>query len=455
MPINEYPVEGNRVPHSVVVGPKGWLWVTTDNKALMQVMRSDPNAQTAHTDSDFPQLGAGILKDPKDRPVVWFAAPAGPQNYDPIYEFDVDRRKLINKHNLQDDALAQTITSVRFKVGTDGSPTYKDYILFAEPRYTNVGFVEVGQDGANYHPLPKGDNEFNTWLWSVAATLDPTQRKFTYWVTGQKYSQPTRYTNGLYTYTPADDNAQWRRISLPSGENQVPIHVISGVITEDGVDNPYLWVSAKNPNQILRYDVRNKVWTSSATITGEPRQLAFGPDGNIWVAGTDKIYCFEKDVRRPPLPTPSLPPGSEAWGICIDETDSAIWYTNRKTNKIGHYPIPGGGRFSLGKTQLLMQPVREITPGSVAEVPFVAQFVANASPTPGIPLTCRIVSSEATFLDGTREHVLPTDTVGQVVFPAVQAGKAEEDVLLEIGWGNNEPATTVVLTVRNDPDDEA
>ncbi|MEV5238405.1 hypothetical protein AB0K89_04650 [Streptomyces cinnamoneus] len=460
MPIEEFPIDqtgGTKVPHSITVGPNRWLWVTTDNNAIVQISRSDPTAQTVHTDL-IPQYTAGIIKDPTDRKVVWFASPAGPQDYDPIYEFDVDRRKVINKHNLQDDARAQTISSVRFKTSEDPSSPVKDYILFAEPVHTNVGFVEVGQDGANYHTIPTGTDEFNTWLWSVAATVnDPDQpTKYTYWVTGQAHDTPYRKTNGLYWFTPADEGAQWRRIPLPSGGSgsQVPIHVISGIIQEGTAKNPYLWISARNPNQILRYDIRNRSWKTSSNINGEPRQLAFGPDGNIWVAGTDKIYCFEKDVSRPPLPTPALPSGSEAYGICIDENDQVIWYTNRKASKIGKYPIPSGSKSFFGKTQMLVQPVKSITPGSVAEVPFIAEFMAAASPTPGIPLTCRIASQEATFLDGRRECVIETDWTGQVAFPAVQAGKVEEDVVLKIGWGDNEPPTSVILNVRNEPEDD-
>ncbi|WP_372411557.1 hypothetical protein [Streptomyces luteireticuli] len=82
----------------------------------------------------------------------------------------------------------------------------------------------------------------------------------------------------------------------------------------------------------------------------------------------------------------------------------------------------------------------------------MASFVADGSPTPGIPLTCRIESEETTFLDGTRERILQTEVTGQVAFPAVRAGKTEEDVTLKIGWGDNEPPVTVTLNVRNQPE---
>ncbi|OKI01160.1 hypothetical protein A6A06_20235 [Streptomyces sp. CB02923] len=451
MPVEEFPIQqtgGSLVPHSVAVDPQGWLSVTTDNSALVQISRRDPTAQTVHRDA-LPEFAAGILKDPTGRKVVWLASPTGPQDSDPIHEFDVEARRVINKHGLQDGTRAQAITGVRVKTGSGPSDASKGYVVFAEPTHTSVGYVEVGKDGANHHPLPTGTDEFDTWLWSVAATLDTTRTKCTYWATGQKHDEPERKTNGLYTYTPADDDT-WQRIPLPNGAEQVPIHVIAGVLREDERRDPYLWISARNPHQILRYDIRNKSWASSPTLTGEPRQLAFGPDGNIWVAGTDQIHCFEKDAALRSLPVPALPSGSEAHGICVDPSDQVLWYTNRKTNTIGKYPLPDGSRATTGKTQVLAQPQKETCPGAVAEVPMVAEFVALGEPTPEIPLTCRIISEEATFTDGSRERVIATDPVGQVAFPAVLAGKVEEDVFLKMSWGDNEPSTTVILRVRND-----
>ncbi|WP_372411555.1 hypothetical protein [Streptomyces luteireticuli] len=454
MPIEEFPITqsgGTRVPHSVAIGPNRWLWVTTDNKSLVQISRSDPSAQTVFTDL-IPTYSAGILKDPKDRKVVWFASPAGPQDYDPIYEFDVEELRIINKHNLQDDARAQTIATVRIKTDPNNpSAPKKDYILFAEPVYTSVGYVEVGKNGASFHALPKEEPGFNTWLWSVTATVDPTETKFTYWATGQQHDRPARTTNGLYTFTPADDNAAWRRIPMPGG--QIPIHIIAGDVTEDGEKKTYLWISARNPNRILRYDVKDKSWKQSQEITGEPRQLAFGPDNLIWVAGSDKIYRFRKNDAITLVPSPSLPPGSEANAICIDDRDKVVWYTNRPAKKIGKYPIPEDGKSVLGKTQLVVQPTTSVAPGDIAEVPLVASFVAGANAIPGIPLTCRITSEETTFLDGTRECVIETDVTGEVTFPAVHAGKVEEEAVLKIGWGDNEPPTTVILNVRNEPED--
>lgn len=454
MAIDEFDIKPSGVsllPHSVAIGPNRWLWVTTESSTLVQIDRNDPTAQQGYTNM-MPQYSAGILKDPEDRKVVWFASPAGPQHYDPIYEFDVERGRIINKHDLQPDALAQTISAVQFKVCQGGSEKRKSYILFAEPRHSNIGYVEVGQDGANFYDFPKSPDEFDTWLWSVTATVDPSETKFTIWATGQQYSQPARKTNGIYTWTPGSGNP-WRRISLPTA-GQKPIHIIAGDVTENGETKTCLWVSAKNPNQILRRDIKNETWKASETISGEPAQLAFGPDGYIWVAGSDKIYRFTKDASVRAIPSPGLPTGSTADGICVDHQDKVVWYTNRAKKKIGKYPIPQSGLSRLGKTQLVSQQVTTVAPGDVAEEPLVASFVAGANPTPGIPLTCRIVSEEATFLDGTRERVLETDVTGQVFFPAVRAGKVEEEAVLAIGWGDNEPATTVILNVRDTPEDD-
>ncbi|MFB7253587.1 hypothetical protein [Streptomyces nojiriensis] len=448
MPIAEYPIDRNLAPRSIAASPAGWLWVTTDNNALVQINKSDPFTQNVH-DKLIPQYTGGILQDPTGRKVVWFASPAGQQDHDPVYEFDTEVCRIVNKHNLQENSQAQAVSSIRFKTSGEASAPRKDYILFAEPMHTSVGFVEVGQDGANYHSLPTGTDEFSTWLAGVAATLNETQTEYTYWATGQKHASPARKTNGLYTYTPAAADAQWRRIPLPGGAEQVPGDIVAGVIEEDGTQNPYLWISARNPNQVLRYDIRNSSWTVSSTITGEPRQLAFGPDGNIWLAGTDKIYRFSKDVSLPLLPTRALPSGSEAHGICLDETDKFFWYTDPKAHKIGKFPIPDEPETLIGRTRLLEQTVKVVRPGEVADVPLVAEFVAGGDPTPGVPLTCKITSKETVFLDGHRQRVITTDATGQIAFPAVQAGNAEEGVVLEVAWGKNEPAISAVLDVRN------
>ncbi|WP_372411551.1 hypothetical protein [Streptomyces luteireticuli] len=457
MTIEEYPVgkpTAPLAPHSITVGPDNYLWVTTSNNALVQIDRKNPRANTVYTDS-IPTLTAGILRDPKcsdDRKIVWFASPAHEQEYDPIYEFDVAEGQIVRKHRLDNDARAQTITTVKVKSSSlDPSLPYKYYIVFAEPVHTDVGYVEVGQTGAEHRPVADAD----TWLWSVAVTTDPTETKYTCWATGQKRDiKPlTRTTNALYRYSTADEHPAWEEIRLPGHPDQVPIHVIAGLGEKKDDKTPYLWISARNPNRILRYNINERTWRVSPSITGEPRQLAFGPDGNIWVAGTDKIYCFPRDVSRA-LPSEDLPQGSEASGICLDTSEKVIWYTNPTGKKFGRYPFSALGNSSFGKTQLLIQPVKKITPGAVAEVPLVAEFVADACPTPGIPLTCRILSEEATFLDGSRECVRETDWTGQVVFPAVLAGKAEEDVLLKIGWGDNEPPTTAVLQVRDKLEDD-
>ncbi|MBH1934400.1 hypothetical protein I5Q34_08880 [Streptomyces sp. AV19] len=460
MPIEKFPIHqggGTIKPHSITVGPAvdnvRYLWVTSDNNKLVQIDRGDPNAQATFTDM-IPPLSAGITSDPTGRKVVWFASPANQQTVDPIYEFDVDQLRVINKHNLQDTARAQTLTTVHFKTGEGESAPTKDYILAAEPMFGNVAYVDVGKNGASYfQSLPLDQPGFKTWFWSIAATLDSTQTIVTYWLTGQKHGgdQP-RTDNGLYTLTPATDNT-WRRITLPNGTAQVPIHIIAGDVTENGERKTCLWISASGKNQILRYDLKNKSWSQSVELTGEPRQLAFGPDGYIWVAGVDKIYRFKKDSNVASVPSPGLE-GGEAHAICVDPYSSHVWYTDRKNLGIGRYPIPSGGKSALGKTQLVVQPITSVATADVAEVPLVASFVADGNPTPGIPLTCRIVSEEATFLDGGREHVIPTDVLGQVAFPSVLAGKAEEDVVLEIGWGNHEPPTTVTLRVRNDLEDD-
>lgn len=318
-------------PHSITLGPDGNLWVTTHNKRLMQVDPDNPEAQDNKETAGL--LSAGIVMVPEGGNILWYASPAHEQDYDPIYEWDVVKCAETSQHKLDDDARAQTLTWAvltkevkRLSATIDGSGEHLDevpyawnpsvvpdpgenyntpiyYVFFAEPVHRRVGYVKVGEAGQpSTHQLPNGD-DFDTWLWSVAVSVDKTVNNYTYWATGQVSTTGNflRKKNGLYTFTPGQSGKPWQRIPLPDPDpnqnSQVPIHVIT--------DSTAVWVGTRNPNRVCRYDISDGSWTSSKTLDHEPRQLAFGPDGNIWAAAAAPSTASRKTRASPPCRAPT------------------------------------------------------------------------------------------------------------------------------------------------------
>ncbi|MGP8297327.1 hypothetical protein ACTPOK_05075 [Streptomyces inhibens] len=458
----EKPVLGNRQPHSITIGPDKYLWVTTHNNALVKVHPDSMESQSPIV-RDIPKLTAGIIADPdanRDRKCVWFASPSDEQSPDPIYEFDIEDEEF-KKHDLEPTARAQTVTSMHVQdlgsrsvggISGENDPTYSYYIVFAEPVFSYVGHIKSGERPVTRFHLPKNDDEFNTWLWSVAVSVE--DKYFTYWATGQKRNN--RKTNGLYFCTPRRTGLQWQRIEMPLSPEQTPIHVIT--------DSRHVWFGTSNPNKLCRYNILDPGMTQSEyTLPDEPRQLVFGPDNMIWVAGKTHLHRFRKDAAVKHVSSVALPTGSEAQGLCISpgrvathgspETNAVVWYTSPVNRKIGRYVVPNDPSHVLGKTQLVRQPVDTVAPGELVEVPLVASYVANASPTPGIPLTCRLVvedplHSTTAFTDGSRECVIITDTNGRAYVPPLRAGVEEEEVQVQIGYSDTEPPTCVPLTIK-------
>ncbi|MEU6328566.1 hypothetical protein ABZ851_15020 [Streptomyces sp. NPDC047049] len=431
--------------------------MTTSNNALIKVNPNGPETQAPIT-RDIPQYTAGLANDPdptRDRKCIWFASPAGPQSIDPIYEFDVDEEEF-RKHDLEPDALAQTVSAFTVKDpgSPDDKPTYSHYIAFAEPKYSYVGHILVGERPVTKHPLPRDDANFSTYLWSVAVSVSGDE--YTYWATGR--NRESRSKNGLYTYTPRRHGSKWERIELPHSGS--PIHVIT--------DSTCVWFGSINPNKLNRYEIKeNSITYSEYTLPDEPRQLLKGPDNMIWVAGGGHIHRFRTNREVKYVDSVALLSGSEAEGLCLSPEqkdgngklikNAEIWYTSPKSKKIGRYIVPAAPSFRLGKTQLVSQPTDTVAPGELVPVPMVASYVSNAEPTPGIPLTCRVVSSDpdnstTAFADGTTECVIQTDTTGTGYFPPLRAGSTEEELELEISYSGTEEPTRAPLTVKQ-PDD--
>ncbi|MFF4160035.1 hypothetical protein [Streptomyces sp. NPDC001678] len=457
----EYPLlSGTVTPHSVTVGPDGYLWVTTHDSTLVQVNPKSIASQLKVT-RDVRPLSAGIIPDPcpdrKDgKKVVWFASPRYEQDYDPVIEYDIENQKRLNEFDLADDARAQTIASLLLNKGTPGTPDYVYWIMFAEPVHTLVGYCDPEDQSSKPQtypfPNPQQDPVYDTWLWSVAVTAPESAKSLSecvYWATGQVSDTGgsggtlKRKTNSLFRYAPAKDDKP-APISLPGGKDQKPVHVVAD--PKGGA----IWVGTETPNQICRYDTELRSWRQrDIPGGGAPRQMMLGVDGNLWVACSNGISRFRTDVAITPLPGPALPSGGDAMGLCVSKDGKWVWYTNPTNKSIGKYPIPDDPSSAAGKTQFMSQLVGEAPSGRLTGKTGVVQYVSNGTPIPGVPLTCRVFSDGGTtFRDGSTEVLLTTDARGRAALPALLAGQEEEKVMVQVGYGDTETPAAISLRVR-------
>ncbi|MCQ8771277.1 hypothetical protein [Streptomyces telluris] len=430
-------------PHSVGVGNAGKLWVTTSNTAttgsgcVVRVNPLRPSELGRADHSHIPRLTAGIIKDPLGAAKVWFAAPAPPAQEDPIVSMLTTAGYPVTFYPLEADAKAESIELETTKVGGSGTPVYEYSLLFAEPVHKYVGVLPITQSGAGQ--VEKMSVEHNTWLWDVAVSTDVDGKTHTYWVTGQTNSNPSRTMNGLFRRAPRQNN--WEHIPLPGGPGQKPYYV--------KVDTEAVWVTATNPNQVLRLNLNTLRWKERNLNTAIPQELTFTPNGEVWVASSAGIHIFDGQMEEEGTII-HLPNGGKAKGICVG-SDGNIWYTNPDRKTLGRYitGLPALGAPSrTGRTQVVSHTETVLHAKEHVDAPLVAEYVADGRPIPGIPLTCRIEAEGATFDDNTRERVILTDQRGRVCLPPVYAGDTEEEAILSVGLGGTEPHATTKLHVR-------
>ncbi|WP_058041827.1 hypothetical protein [Streptomyces roseifaciens] len=387
----------------------------------------------------MPELSAGIMKDPLGHAKVWFAAPAPPAKEDPIVAMQTTAGYPLTFVPLESDAKAESIELETTRAGGDGTPTYEYSLLFAEPQYHYVGVLPITPSGPGQ--VEKMTVEHSTWLWDVAVSTDTDGQTHTYWVTGQANSSasPPRTQNGLYKLAPGQTT--WERIALPGGPGQKPYYV--------KVDTEAVWVTATNPNQVLRRSLNSPRWRERNLGSAVPQQLAFAPNGEVWVTSSAGIHVFDRQMEEEGSIIP-LPSGGKAKGICVGN-DGSIWYTNTERRTLGKYPTAvaaTGTPSRIGRTQVVSRAETVLHAKEHVDSPLVAEYVADGRPIPGIPLTCRIQAEGATFEDNTRERVILTDQRGRVCLPPVYAGDVEEEALLSVGLGNTEPHATTTLRIR-------
>ncbi|MDT0449594.1 hypothetical protein [Streptomyces hesseae] len=433
--IQEYSI-GNYKPHSLAQGNARYLWVTTESKAIIRVNPNAGNSQMVVNHSMIPQLSAGIIKDPDGLQRVWFAAPAPPAQEDPIVIMETTGMNPVQFFPLEADAKAESISLRTTNVGQPGTPIPEYSLVFAEPQHSYVGILTPSHGTIDRMPVSQ-----STWLWDVAVTTDSTGKIHTYWATGQtRTTNPVRSENGLYRRSPGA--MAWESIGVLR-PGQKPYYVIA--------DTTAVWLTATNPNQVIRFDLGTGTTRTADLGTAVPQQLAFSATGELWVAASDGLWQFDSRLHGNGTREP-LPQGGGAKGLCV-AADGKLWYTNPTRKTIGSYtvpPPPFGAPSLLGRTQVVAQGESEVHMKDEVAQPLVVEYVANGRPVPGIPLTCRIDAEGAAFVDGTHERVILTDQRGRVYLPAVIAGDVQEEAVISVGLGNTEPHTATTLTVTSD-----
>ncbi|MFG2181604.1 hypothetical protein ACGFLS_23190 [Streptomyces abikoensis] len=433
--IQEYSI-GNYKPHSLAQGNARYLWVTTDDKAIIRVNPNAGNSQQVVNHSMIPQLSAGIIKDPDGLQRVWFAAPAPPAKEDPIVIMETTGMNAVQFFPLEDDAKAESIKLRATNVGSDGTPVYEYSLIFAEPQHSYIGILTPSHGTIDRMPVSQ-----STWLWDVAVTTASDGKTHTYWATGQTRStSPVRTENGLYRRSPGA--TAWERIEVLRG-GQKPLYVIA--------DTTAVWLTATNPNQVIRFDLGTGTARTADLGTAVPQQLALSPTGELWVASSEGLHEFDARLNTGGFLV-RLPNGGGAKGICV-AADGKLWYTNPTKKTVGSYtvpPPPYGAPSRLGRTQIVAQGESEVHMKDHVAHPLIAEYVANGHPVPGVPLTCRIDAEGAAFEDGTHERVIITDQRGRVALPAVIAGDVQEDAVISVGLGNTEPHAATTLTITSD-----
>ncbi len=439
--IHEVPIgSGGTVstPHSVAVGNFGYVWVTTSNKRVFRVHPGRdgiPGAQTAIGHAGIPELTAGVMKDPgSDQQRIWFAAPV---RQDPIVSMETVGSFPTHIFPLEDNAKAESIKLRTTNTGSPGTPVNAYSLLFAEPENKYIGIIAIPSVDGQINRLPVAQD---TWLWDVAVTTAPDGKTHTYWATGQKRtSTPVRSENGLYRRLPGQ--MAWERVEVLRGPEHKPCYIIA--------DTEAVWLTTKNPNMVIRISLNEMEVKSQELGTAAPEQLAFGKEGQVWVASSAGLHEFDAHLSGPG-PVEPLPHGGGAKGLCVGR-NGELWYTNPTRKTLGCYiplPPPFGAATLSGRTQVVSHGATQVQMKDVVERPLVAEYVANGRPIPGIPLTCRVQAQGARFDDGAQERVLLTDQRGQVVLPDVVAGDVEETAVLSVGLGSSEPhaATTLEIT---------
>lgn len=429
---------GPYVPHSVGVGNAGKLWVTSDSKCVIRVNPARPGEMGYVNHSVMPQLSAGIMKDPHNRSKMWFAAPAPPRAEDPIVEMDTTAGYPLRFFPLEDDAKAQSIALETRVTGSGGTKKTEYSLLFAEPEHSYVGILDIPESGSGQ--IQRMTVEPSTWLWDVAVTSDEEQKKHTYWLTGQKrVNNPPRTVNGLFRREPGQHT--WERIPPPRGNDQKPFYVKA--------DTEAVWVTFTGPNQVGRFDLNRGTWITRDLGTAVPQQLAFTPNGEVWVTSSQGIHVFDSAMADEGFMV-RLPNAGTAKGICVG-SDGNIWYTNPTNKTLGRYLTSLaalGAPSLLGRTQVVSHSTSAVHAKEHVDRPLIAEYVAGGRPVPGIPLTCRVKAEGAAFDDGTQERIILTDQRGRVALPAVYAGEIEEEAVLSVGLGDTEPHAATLLHIN-------
>ncbi|MFF4160053.1 hypothetical protein [Streptomyces sp. NPDC001678] len=418
----------------MAVGNHGYVWVTTSNKRVFRVHPATPTSQTPISHAGIPDRTAGVMKDPgPDQRRIWFAAPVV---QDPIVSMETVGQFPTTIFPLEANAQAESIKLRTHNAGGSGTPDNKYSLVFAEPVNKYIGILAIPSHDGQIDRLPVAQD---TWLWDVAVATASDGKTHTYWATGQKRtSTPVRSENGLYRRLPGQ--MSWERIEVLRGPDHKPLYIIA--------DTEAVYLTTQGPNMVIRISLTDMSVRSQEMGSAAPQQLAFGTEGQVWVASSEGLHEFDAGLTGPGSVV-NLPNGGGAKGLCVGK-DGQLWYTNPTRKTLGSYtppPPPFGAATLTGRTQVVAHGATEVRMKDHVERPLVAEYVAGGRPIPGIPLTARIQAEGATFDDGTQERVLLTDQRGRVVLPDVVAGGIEEKAVLSVGLGASEPHAATMMEI--------
>ncbi|GAA3037193.1 hypothetical protein GCM10020000_13770 [Streptomyces olivoverticillatus] len=227
---------------------------------------------------------------------------------------------------LEPNAKAESIKLRTTNIGTPGTPVNAYSLLFAEPENKYIGAIAIPSVAGEIVRMPVAQE---TWLWDVAVTTAADGKTHTYWATGQKRtSNPVRPENGLYRRSPGQ--MAWERIEVLRGPDHKPCYIIA--------DTEAVWLTTQNPNMVIRISLADMTVKNEELGTAAPEQLAFGKEGQVWVASSAGLHEFDARLSGPGS-LQGLPHGGGAKGLCVG-TNGELWYTNPTRKSLGCYTPP-------------------------------------------------------------------------------------------------------------------
>jgi streptogramin lyase len=121
-----------------------------------------------------------------------------------------------------------------------------------------------------------------------------------------------------------------------------------------------VWISARDANQLARFDPQTEVWQEYdiPTVNSQPWGLALDGVGNVWFAETAANQIGKLEISSGLMSEYAVPTAnSQPWDVAIGG-GNVVWFTEKQGNKIGklaastgaitEYPVPTAGSEPAG-----------------------------------------------------------------------------------------------------------